>query len=44
MFFINNINLGKILSNKNLKLIYYAFVQSILQHGIIGWGSAGRKC
>lgn len=33
------VNLRYVLNIKNLKLIYFAFVQSILQYGIIAWGS-----
>lgn len=37
------LQLRNILSIKNLKLIYYALAQSIIQYGIIGWGSACKS-
>ncbi|KAL1446476.1 hypothetical protein WDU94_008920 [Cyamophila willieti] len=34
------VNLRRILNLNYLKMLYYAFVQSILQYGVVGWGSA----
>ena len=33
-------NLSKVLNRQQIKTVYYAYVQSILQYGIIAWGGA----
>jgi hypothetical protein len=35
--------LGHILNNKELKMLYYAYVQSIILHGILVWGGTLRS-